>query len=323
MTTRNLSVCIGGMSVRLGLPDSRLAGELRRLLAARPAGSLSANINLKFMIPQLLGGAKHMRLGETRLRPETPAWHAPRPTKFARIHQGRANRCYSAKSAKASFATKHEPGEPRPVTEEILHIDGCGEYTAVFDMKKRVGQAGLSPTGERRADIVLNCLRQICARVIIEEGGLVLHAACIVRTGRAFVFVGQSGAGKTTVCTLSPHCRIATDDTTVVRRLDGKFVAWGMPGTGSFQPPADSGPFEVAAVFKLVQDKRVRLVPMSGAKATAGILALPFFSSEGEIVGKMLELVRDLTDHVPCYELHFRKDPSFWKCIDREMGKES
>jgi hypothetical protein len=304
MTTRTLSVCIGGMHARLELPDSRLAGELRELLPYKSGSSVVGKT----------GRARH---------PDPPKGTGNGAS------SGRALPNSSPRSGDITlrFTDSGNALKTRQTGWEIL-IDGYGEYTAVFDMKTRSGLITLA--GEPRAEIALNCIRQICARVIIEEGGLVLHAACVVRNASAFVFVGKSGAGKSTVCSLSPHCQIATDDTTVVRRRDGKFVAWGMPacppsggagrpGTGSFKPPADSGPFEITAIFKLVKDKTVRLVPMSGATATAGILALPFFSSEAETVGKMLELVRDLTDCVPCYELHFRKDPSFWKCIEKEM----
>ena len=47
-------------------------------------------------------------------------------------------------------------------------------------------------------------LRIIHSLILARQGGLLVHAASAVRNGKAFLFAGVSGAGKTTISRLAP-----------------------------------------------------------------------------------------------------------------------
>lgn len=256
-------------------------------------------------------------------------------------------------------------------------LDGEGEYVAAFDLAARRGVIRL--TGAAPALALANFIRRIFARLVIEHNGAVFHSACVVRKSPvfrrrsesyggqiakadgAYIFFGQSGAGKSTVCQLSQgqaiaghalakRCawlRVASDDLTVVRMLGGRLLAWGLP---SFQAPPfqlSTGPFPIRAAFTLVQARRNFLRRLAAPAALAGMLA---FSSDifapgrppqrgggrrvpgaalapsagvppsGDPVAKTVDLLARLVQAVPCYELHFKKDPGFWDCIEAELA---
>jgi hypothetical protein len=87
-------------------------------------------------------------------------------------------------------------------------------------------------------------LRAALSLALVEHDGVVLHAAGVVREGRAFVFAGPSGAGKTTVGRALGNAPggVLLADELVVLRLDGDgVIAGGTPfwtGTAAAAPLA-------------------------------------------------------------------------------------
>jgi hypothetical protein len=61
-------------------------------------------------------------------------------------------------------------------------------------------------------------LRILHSLILAREGGFLVHAASAVRNGRAFLFSGVSGAGKTTISRLAPpDVALLTDEISYVR----------------------------------------------------------------------------------------------------------
>ncbi len=91
---------------------------------------------------------------------------------------------------------------------------------------------------------------------------LVLHAAAVLSDGGALIFLGHSGAGKSTMCDLlSPYMPVLTDDWTyIVPRLHG---GWYVTSSGShFWTGVMPSPFNevenedyipLRAIFRLYQ----------------------------------------------------------------------
>jgi ABC-type iron transport system FetAB ATPase subunit len=71
-------------------------------------------------------------------------------------------------------------------------------------------------------------LRILHTLLLAAEGGFLVHAASAVRNGRAFLFAGLSGAGKTTIAGLAPpDATLLTDEISYVRKLDDHYYAFG------------------------------------------------------------------------------------------------
>ncbi len=194
-------------------------------------------------------------------------------------------------------------------------LDGCDEYEGYVDLVGHRG--GVTFTGGVSPGALANCLRQICTELTFMDDGAILHAAYLADDKGGYVFAGRSGAGKSTVCELSSHLRVLSDDLIAVRRQAGQYLAWGLPRA---ELHTEARPVTIRAVFVLRQSRENRLVPLAPAAALAHVLALPTRTMKNVDIGKVLALLDGLTNHVPCYELHFRKDPSFWKCIDSQLA---
>lgn len=74
-------------------------------------------------------------------------------------------------------------------------------------------------------------------RELVEHDGFYLHSSAVVKDGRAYLFSGPSGTGKSTHThlwqqTFGGDTRIINDDKPALRRIDGKWYAYGTPWSG-------------------------------------------------------------------------------------------
>jgi hypothetical protein len=165
-----------------------------------------------------------------------------------------------------------------------------------------------------------NALRVLTARAILGFGGLLLHGAGVVHGGRAHVFFGPSGAGKTTVTTFSPRDLVLSDDLTLIVPSGGGFVACGHPfGMAHHRVPDTRDAFPIAGLYRLVQAPFVRREALERPRALGEVAAcLPFVMQDPADAGRALENAIALLRAVPASRLSFRKDDAFWGAIEEE-----
>ncbi len=202
------------------------------------------------------------------------------------------------------------------------------EWAGWFDLPRRRGglslarPAGTDPRAFDRS--VENYLRVLYAHAFVENDGFLLHAAGLVRDGRAYVFFGPSGSGKTTVTALTPEATILSDDLTLVRIAgDGSAGACSVPFRGVFAPrPEVQTVYPVAGFYRLVQDTDDRVVPLAGARAVGELVgSLPFVTERHEVAGRAIDTVSRAAAATPVSHLHFRKDRTFWQAIDAALER--
>jgi hypothetical protein len=91
-----------------------------------------------------------------------------------------------------------------------------GDFRAEWDPDRRQGWVRQT-ANPYSIDSVLRILHSL---ILAREGGFLLHAASAVRQGRAFLFAGVSGAGKTTISRLAPpDVALLTDEISYVREV--------------------------------------------------------------------------------------------------------
>lgn len=144
---------------------------------------------------------------------------------------------------------------------------------------------------------------------------LALHSAGIVKDGKGYLFLGDGGAGKSTVCRLSQGCRILHDDMVKVANntRPNRFEIY------STDNPLQKA--ELNNIFFLKKSKKNKLIKLSAAKAIREGLkntislrknfVLSDFSSD------TIDFAFDLFRKMDCYRLYFKKDKTFWKLIER------
>jgi hypothetical protein len=142
-----------------------------------------------------------------------------------------------------------------------------------------------------------------------QRSGVILHACGIVDdTGAGYLFVGHSGAGKTTTAMLwndLPGVTVLSDDRIVLRRSGGRVLMHGTPWHGESRLSAP-GSAELKAIFLLEHGSENEFAPVKAAEAVADLVArsfLPFHDAEG--MTGVVSLFEQIVTEVPCFRFSF------------------
>jgi hypothetical protein len=170
--------------------------------------------------------------------------------------------------------------------------------------------------GVRHEYALDSLLRILLTQLLLPQRGFLLHAATITRGGRGYVFVGRSGAGKSTVASLSPAGSVLTDEISLLRRDGNNWFAYGTPFWGEFRADGANLRVPLEGVFSLVQADVHRVEPLSPKQAVRALLPnVLFFSAASRENSDLLALLAQAAEQVCFYRLLFRNAPSFWEAI--------
>ncbi|OQA43146.1 MAG: hypothetical protein BWY52_01982 [Chloroflexi bacterium ADurb.Bin325] len=196
-------------------------------------------------------------------------------------------------------------------------LDTSGIHGRI-DLQRR--QARLLHDGAASFGQLEYFLRIACALLAYQAGGLMVHAAGLQVGDAVYLFIGQSGSGKSTVVALSRDAAALSDDLVLLRPATDGWQAHGTPFWNLDASDADvrggarDGP--LAGIYKLVQDPAVYLEPLSLPVAVAELAAnCPVVNGIAADLPGLLGRCRALAQAVPPTALHFRKDPGFWRLI--------
>ena len=205
----------------------------------------------------------------------------------------------------------------------ILLRQGGGPQSRSADFSYELDEASviLDRSGAEFHDVkheyaLDSLLRILLTMVLLPRRGFLLHAASVVRDGRAYVFTGRSGAGKSTVASLSPAGTVLTDEISLLRFTDGCWHAYGTPFWGEFRAAGLNEHYPIAGIYKLEQAPEDRLESLTPKEILRALLpCVLFFTSNPEANREMLHMLLGMVQHVPCYRLHFRRAADFWQVV--------
>lgn len=162
-----------------------------------------------------------------------------------------------------------------------------------------------------------SALRVIHSLILAREGGLLVHAASAVRNGKAFLFAGVSGSGKTTISRLAPNdITLLTDEISYLRRNGRGYVAHSTPFAGELARVGENVHAPLAAVYLLRKGQENALEPLGRGAAARGLLEnVLFFAQDPELVAMVFESACELASSVPVYRLTFVPDTRVWELI--------
>ena len=160
-------------------------------------------------------------------------------------------------------------------------------------------------------------LRIVHTLLLAKEGGFLVHAASAVRNGRAFIFAGVSGAGKTTISRLAPKDAVLlTDEISYVRKQEGGYSAFGTPFTGELAKLGENIQAPIAALYLLKQGPENRIDPVSGIEATRRCFRIFCFLPRMQNSSAWsLRPPASSSSRVPVYRLTFLPDARVWEMI--------
>lgn len=206
--------------------------------------------------------------------------------------------------------------------------DGYGDdpyKVALFDESFTRGEIVLSPAAAKsRTNPLQYPLDEILTAHLLGRGrGVELHSCGVIdRAGRGRLFVGVSGAGKTTTARLweEEAASIVSDDRVILREHDGGMWIYGTPwhGEAEISEPRRA---PLAGVYLLVQAERNELRPLSHAAAVARLFrcAFPPFYDERSL-DFTVAFLAGVVASVPVRELHFTRDRDAVALVLREAA---
>ena len=202
----------------------------------------------------------------------------------------------------------------------VFRLDGHwqlerGDFRAEWDPVARRGRIRQS-ANPYSIDTVLRIVHTL---VLAREGGFLLHAASAVRDGKAFVFAGASGAGKTTISRLAPaDTRLLSDEISYVRREADGYYAYGTPFAGELARSGENLRAPIESVFLLAQGPENRVATLGQAEAARGILGnILFFAEDVELVQAVFASALEFVERLPVRRLTFFPDARVWELIGR------
>ena len=143
--------------------------------------------------------------------------------------------------------------------------------------------------------------------------GVIIHGCGIEKDGEGILFVGESGAGKSTIANLwnrEGGIEILSDDRIIVRKIGDKFRMYGTPWHGESQFVSPRG-VALKKMYFLRHGAHNEIQPLNGAAPVQQLLQCsfpPFWDAKG--MEFALELFSQLSAEVPCYQLEFKPDRS-------------
>lgn len=159
-------------------------------------------------------------------------------------------------------------------------------------------------------------LRILLSLKLLPERGFLLHAATITHQGASYVFMGRSGAGKSTIASHAPAGAALTDEISLVRSVNGVWHAHGTPFWGEFRAGGQNLGYPLAGIYALVQAEENHVAPLSPRAALRELLAnVLFFSSERAHREQLLRITSEIVAELPIYCLQFTRDISFWEAL--------
>jgi len=214
----------------------------------------------------------------------------------------------------------YEPSGPAPADDELeVKIEAGewllrrGDFRARWNPDTRHGHIRQSCT-PYAIDAVLRIVHSL---ILARQGGFLVHSASAIRNGKAFLFSGVSGAGKTTISRLAPpDATLLTDEISYVRREGNRYVACGTPFAGELARVGENCSAPLSALFFLEKGLRNSIEPISPTEAIQRLLRnVLFFADDAELVKLVFQSACEFASLVPIHRLVFVPDQRVWDII--------
>jgi hypothetical protein len=150
------------------------------------------------------------------------------------------------------------------------------------------------------------------------ERGVEVHAAGMRDSnGIGYLFLGHSGAGKSTTTRLwnqQHSMTVLSDDRIILRETDGEIWMHGTPwhGEAAFAAP-DKAQIDRLFILEHAPESVLanRITPIRGGRAVGEIMArsfLPFYDAAA--LENTMSFLQEIVAAIPCYRLEFRPEGS-------------
>lgn len=167
--------------------------------------------------------------------------------------------------------------------------------------------------------------RLIFTHIITRQNGILLHASSIIKDKSGYIFIGEEGAGKSTVRRLFSDLISLGDDIAIIRKVNNKFFLFGSPFYQKTNKSYPSIKIPIAGIYRLIKSDQNLLQLLKFPQNIKEIMSQSFISNFGLIEEEKRLLVQNiyhLSLTTNCFRLFFRKDKSFFKLLKSKKNKD-
>lgn len=212
-----------------------------------------------------------------------------------------------------------QPHSKRPFNRLVLDKECArGEVWTREQRHHRTGKRGWVPPA------VINPVVEFCLLMrLAREGGALLHGAGVVVDGKGWVFIGTSGAGKSTISDfyIAQGETVLSDERIIIRKTANRFLLCGTPWHGtSHAVNGQVVPLDRLYVIRHgAGTHRVRkLSSIEVCQLGLQQCFLPHWDREG--MTKTVGLFSELADRIECYDLAFLNQPDVIEFLQQPRG---
>ena len=198
--------------------------------------------------------------------------------------------------------------------EYVLRIESPdgGELLFVYDRKSNMARCNVSHDvpDMSAARFGLWFMTSLAA---VGHGVTPVHSSAIVCSGRAVLFLGESGTGKSTHTRLWREniagAVLLNDDSPFIGVAEGKAAAFGAPWSGK-TPCYKQEEYPIAAIVRLSQAPHNTIRSLRTVHAIGALLPSlpPAFAYDEVLQDRMLQTLSDVISQVPVYHLECLPD---------------
>lgn len=211
----------------------------------------------------------------------------------------------------------------------VLHIVGPdgGELLFVYNRESNLAQCNVSRDVPDMSAVRFG-LWFMTALATVGHNVTPVHSSAIVCNGRAVLFLGESGTGKSTHTRLWREnidgAVLLNDDSPFIGFVDGRATAFGAPWSGK-TPCYKQEQYPIAAIVRLSQAPHNAIRPLRSVHAIGALLPslTPAFGYDDELQDRMLATLSKIISQVPVYHLECLPDAAAARLsYDTVFGKD-
>lgn len=171
--------------------------------------------------------------------------------------------------------------------------------------------------------LLSNLLQRIFMQLYYARGGIIFHASAVESGGKAYVFVGESGKGKTTIVKLLHKLNglnVIADNQVFIRRMENQYVVFPFPFS-QFHNDGTATPLPVAGFYILYKSNilSVRLLTfiesVRALEHEIQILSAGDIPTGLRVRPELHRTIFDIAQSIRIYRLFFSRRKGIWEAI--------
>lgn len=155
-------------------------------------------------------------------------------------------------------------------------------------------------------------IRKVCQQLLSKYQGLIIHASASLVKNQAFIFLGSSGAGKSTIINLvSKVFPALADDSVIIKKEGSQYYFYQTPfREKSFWVIKGSGKFKLGKILFLKKDLKQRVIKLKDKEEISKQILEQFLTQEINPNAQIESLLKFISSFDNFYNLHFNlKNP--------------